>query len=278
MEYKELSLDEIKRPRHIIRSGMDQEKLLDLRDSIARFGILEPVAVRRIGQSYELIAGDRRCMAAEMAGLAKVPAVILQANEAEADLLKYEENFQREDVDPIAEGAWFAFLHQQHALSYDEVAKRVGRSKAYILQRVQLLVQDRQVREAVEQGQINFSVARELNACKDISARRRFLEAAVKSGAKALIVRQWRVDSEGDRAPAPLDDDPRQRSGTARVTAASASDQTNELAPVSSADPEYVPTETECYTCRLPRENSQLEYKPVCRSCRERIEDALAET
>lgn len=272
MRAVELSLDEIVKPERLVRGGLDQNRLRELKESIERYGIIEPVVVRPRGERFELISGARRIAAAEWAGLTSVPAVVREADTDEAELLKLEENIQREDVDPVAQGGWFAYLHNQRGMTYDQIAQSIGRSKGYVIQRVELLTKDQAVRKAVEDGRIAFSVAREILAINPVQARRRYLEAAIKGGANAATIRKWRADHEGERGPGGDAEEQGPRESKGDRLLGSPSDRTPEPGPRTSNSREYVPTVTECFLCRQERENEQLEYKAVCRRCRDMVE------
>ena len=100
MEVIELSVDEVQEPRVRIRDHIDEAKLQELEDSVAVYGVLVPVLVRKRGKRYEIVAGDRRVLAARHAGLATVPAIVVQYGDDISELVKYHENAFREDLNP----------------------------------------------------------------------------------------------------------------------------------------------------------------------------------
>lgn len=121
------------------RRSFDRESLQELADSIQRHGILQPIAVRRQGGGYELIAGERRLRAAKLAGLPEIPCLLLSADEAQSGLLALVENLQRKDLDCWEEAEGIARLMQRCGLSQEEAARRLGKSPSAVANKLRLL-------------------------------------------------------------------------------------------------------------------------------------------
>ena len=122
-------------PRKVFR----EEALQDLAESIRQHGILQPLTVRRIGTSYELIAGERRLRAAQIAGLAEIPCIVMTMDEKESGLAAMVENLQRQDLDFIEEANGIARLIRDWNMSQEQIAKLLGKSQSAIANKVRIL-------------------------------------------------------------------------------------------------------------------------------------------
>ena len=125
----ELGVDQIQRGRYQPRQHFDQQALQELADSISAQGIIQPLVVRAEGTHYELIAGERRWRAAQLAGLETVPAVIRELDSKSAAAIALIENIQREDLNPIEESKALMRLIEEFDLTHQQVADSVGRSR-----------------------------------------------------------------------------------------------------------------------------------------------------
>ena len=115
-------------PRKVFR----EEALEELAESIRRHGILQPLSVRRVGNSYELIAGERRLRAAQLAGLSEVPCLVLQMDDRESGLAAMVENLQRQDLDYIEEAVGISRLMSSWDMSQEQAARMLGKSQSAI--------------------------------------------------------------------------------------------------------------------------------------------------
>ena len=159
----ELPVEAIRANRFQPRREFDEAALEELRESIARHGILQPIAVRAIGDGkYELIAGERRLRAAKLAGLTTVPAVFRTASDAELAEMALIENIQREDLNPIEEAHAYQRLLTEFRLSQEELAQRVARSRSAIANSVRLLRLAETVQAFVANGVLTMGQARPL--------------------------------------------------------------------------------------------------------------------
>jgi len=193
--YRTISLPEIEPPKKDVTTAISDEKFQELVQSIKIQGVLQPVIVRPIKNGYELIAGFRRCKAAAAAGLTTVPAIIVEKQDKEADVMKLHENFYREDMSPLDEARTFKRFKDEYGMSLDEMAALIGKSKSYISARIDMLEWDSQLQEAVESEKLNYSVARELAHIQDPSERKRLTKYAIESGCSAELAAQWRRES-----------------------------------------------------------------------------------
>ena len=169
------------------RKHFDEEALAGLAESIRQHGIIQPLTVRRLSSGYyQIIAGERRWRAARMAGLAEVPAIVIEADDRMVMELGLIENLQREDLNPMEEAAGYRSLIEDYGLTQEEAAQRVSRSRPAVANAMRLLTLDESVREAVKDGRLSAGHARALLPLP--AARQR--EAAEAIAAQGLSVRQ----------------------------------------------------------------------------------------
>lgn len=145
------------------RKNFDPEALAELADSIREHGILQPLTVRKLDSGYyQIIAGERRWRAARMAGLDKVPVIVVEADDQTAAELAMIENLQREDLNPMEEAAGFKTLMDLYHMTQEEVSKRVGKSRSAVANALRLLDLSDTVRVFVEEGKLTAGHARAL--------------------------------------------------------------------------------------------------------------------
>ena len=144
------------------RRTFDEAKIDELAASIRNQGIIQPLVVRRKGDGYELIAGERRWRAAMRAGLAQVPIVVRDASDHEALQLALVENLQREDLNPIEEANGYRRLLEEFQWSQEEMAEKVGKSRPAIANSMRLLSLPTEVQQEVSSGNLPAGQARAL--------------------------------------------------------------------------------------------------------------------
>jgi len=205
----ELPVDLIQRGKYQPRRDMDSESLQELADSIVAQGVMQPIVVRRISdQRYEIVAGERRWRAAQMAGLAAIPAVVRDVSDREAIAMALIENIQREDLNPIEEAASLQRLQLEFELTQQEVANAVGKSRSTVANLLRLMTLQEDVQRLVENGDLEMGHAR---ALLGLEGGNQSMAARTVVG-KGLTVRQTeslvRKLQRGDTGPAgrrPLD-------------------------------------------------------------------------
>ena len=153
------------------RSGFEAREMEDLVESIRSVGILQPLIVRRKGDSYELIAGERRFRAAQMLGLKSVPVVERATTDDEMLTLALVENLQREDLNPIEKGKGFKELIERFDLTQEEASKRIGKDRSTIANFIRLLELPESVQHVVSRGTISMGHARALLGLKHASTQ-----------------------------------------------------------------------------------------------------------
>ena len=138
------------------------EALEELAQSIRQHGILQPLAVRRVGTGYELIAGERRLRAGVLAGLTEIPCIVMQMDEQESGMVALVENLQRQDLDFLEEAKGLSQLMEHYSLSQEQVARCVGKSQSAIANKLRLLRHSKPVLEALRQANLTERHARAL--------------------------------------------------------------------------------------------------------------------
>ena len=144
------------------RKAFEINALSDLAASLRRSGVIQPVVVRRAGQGYQLIIGERRWRAAKLAGLEKIPAVIREATDAESLELALIENLLREDLNPIEEAEAYQKLLAQFAWTQEELAERVGKDRSSIANCLRLLKLPESIQADLRAGRLTMGHARAL--------------------------------------------------------------------------------------------------------------------
>lgn len=160
-----LKIMDIEPNRNQPRKDFDEETLRELTDSIATYGVLQPLLVRPIGDSgYQLIAGERRWRAARLAGLTEVPVVVREMTDEEAAALALIENLQRDDLNPVEEAFGFRKLMDDFNLTQEQAAERVGKSRPAVANALRLLKLPPEILEHVRDNSISAGHARALLA------------------------------------------------------------------------------------------------------------------
>ncbi len=150
------------------RKNFEKESLQELADSIKQNGIIQPIAVRkRAAGGYEIIAGERRWRAAQIAGLHEVPAILKTVTDREALQIALIENVQREDLDPIEEADSYHRLMQEFSLSQQEVAEKVGKERSTVANSIRLLSLPNELKEMLAQKKITVGHAKALLSMTD---------------------------------------------------------------------------------------------------------------
>lgn len=160
----ELDIDQIQRSRFQPRQYFDAQALRELADSILAQGVVQPLIVRPEGERYELIAGERRWRAAQLAGLRSVPVIVRDFDGRSAAAVALIENIQREDLNPIEESQAFMRLIDEFDLTHEQVANSVGRSRASVTNLLRLLDLTDSVKQQVNSGLLSMGHARALLA------------------------------------------------------------------------------------------------------------------
>jgi len=181
-----LDVSAIRPGRYQPRTHMDDTSLAELAQSIRSQGLLQPLVVRPLEQGYELVAGERRWRAAQMAGLEKVPALVREVPDDRALVMALIENVQREDLNPMEEAAAVQRLVEEFSMTHDQAADAVGRSRSATTNLLRLLKLAKPVQESLMRGAIEMGHARALLALDGA----RQIELANRIAARGLSVRE----------------------------------------------------------------------------------------
>ncbi|MEA3300546.1 MAG: ParB/RepB/Spo0J family partition protein [Pseudomonadota bacterium] len=208
---KHLPIEFLQRGKYQPRRDMHPEALQELAESIRSQGIMQPIVVRPLGpDSYEIIAGERRWRAAQMAGLDKVPTLVRDVPDQAAIAMALIENIQREDLNPIEEAHALTRLQQEFHLTQQQVAEAVGKSRAAVANLMRLLALENEVRIMLERGDIEMGHAR---ALLGLSGDEQTNAARTVAG-KGLTVRQTEelvrrlIKAKDEQPRAPIHADP----------------------------------------------------------------------
>lgn len=181
-----LSVEMIQRGKYQPRRDMDSEALEELASSIRAQGVIQPIVVRHmLGGRYEIVAGERRWRASQLAGLTEIPAIIRDIPDEAAIAIALIENIQRENLNPIEEAFALHRLLEEFSMTHLEVANAVGKSRTSVTNLLRLLTLTDEVRALLEKGDIEMGHARALLALPDASQ----MDAALMIIEKALSVR-----------------------------------------------------------------------------------------
>ena len=184
------------------RRNFDEEELQALADSITEHGIIQPLTVRELGSGYyQIIAGERRWRAARLAELSEVPAVIIEADDKKAMELALIENLQRQDLNPVEEALGYQSLMQDHGLTQEDAARRVGKSRPAVANALRLLALPAEILEKLRTGALTPGHAR---AVLTVKSEKKQLEAAQKIVALGLSVRQAELLCKNMAKEAPI--------------------------------------------------------------------------
>ena len=207
--FRRLPVDLIRRGRHQPRRIVEESSLEELAHSVRARGIVQPIVVRPTGSgSFEVVAGERRWRAAQMAGLDEVPAVVRELSDREAAAVALIENIQREDLNPIEEAQGYRSLADEFGLTHQELADAVGRSRSAVSNALRLLDLNDDVRALVEGGELDMGHARALLALAGPAQS----EAAAEVVRRGLSARETerlvRSKVKGETPPQPRTRDP----------------------------------------------------------------------
>ena len=145
-------------PRKVFR----EEALTELAESIRQHGVLQPLSVRRVGVGYELVAGERRLRAAQLAGLTEVPCIVMTMDEKESGMAAMIENLQRQDLDFVEEAAGIANLMEKWTMSQEQAARLLGKSQSAVANKLRLLKHSTPVLNALREASLTERHARAL--------------------------------------------------------------------------------------------------------------------
>ena len=202
-EIREIEIDLIQPGKQQPRTFFDEAKLEELAQSIRTTGIIQPLLVRPSGGLFELVAGERRWRAAQIAGLVRVPAIIREIPDDRLLEFALVENIQRQELNPIEEANAYKRLIDSLGLTQDEVARRVGRDRTFITNYLRVLKLPTDIQTLLEEEKLSFGHARTLLAVQDPVTQRRFAQKIVKHKWSVRETEQRVKNLEEGRKPQP---------------------------------------------------------------------------
>ena len=169
-------MDKLKAREDQPRKNFDDDSLEELANSIKADGVIQPIVVRKVGDKYEIIAGERRFRASKLAGLEKVPIVVKNVSDRKARELALVENIQREDLNPIEEALSLKTLMEEYKLTQQELSDIVGKSRSYIANNLRLLNLSDYIKEYLIRGELSPSQGRTLLSLETEEERKKYLD------------------------------------------------------------------------------------------------------
>jgi len=177
-----LKLDQVRANPFQPREDFDAQGLEDLMQSIREKGVIQPILVRRQGDAYELIAGERRLRAAQQLGLSEIPAIVRDVTDEDSLELALIENIQRQNLNPIEEARAFDYLMHKFSLTQEKVSEILGKSRASIANTLRLLKLPQEIQDEMKKGRISFAHGRTLLEVDDANQQRRLAQEIILKG------------------------------------------------------------------------------------------------
>lgn len=185
--FMNVNVDLIKENRNQPRTEFNDDALIELGMSIEENGLIQPIILKKDGEKYELIAGERRLRASKLVGMETIPAIIKDVSFEESAKLAVIENIQREDLNPIEEAKAYERLMKTYNLTQEQLANELGKSRSYIGNSIRLLNLEDEVRDQMVQGKISRGHGRALLSIEDKEEQ---VEIAKKIVEEKLKVRE----------------------------------------------------------------------------------------
>ncbi|MDP8247037.1 MAG: ParB/RepB/Spo0J family partition protein [Candidatus Tritonobacter lacicola] len=178
----DIKIDEIRTSTNQPRKDFAKNKMQELVASISEKGVIQPIIVRRSGQGFDLIAGERRLRAAKMLGYGRVPCVVRDATDEDAFEISLIENLQRQDLNPIEEANGYKRLIEVFGLKQEEVGKKVGKDRATVANTLRLLKLPDDIKKALSSGVISAGHAKALLSCEEKACQKEIFYRILKRG------------------------------------------------------------------------------------------------
>lgn len=251
-----IKIEEIVPPEIRMRQNFDVEALEQLKESLKNQGLINPITVKKLKKGYEIMAGDRRLEAAKQIGWTEIAAIIYASEGLDSEKVKIAENIVREDVNVIDEGLYLLQIKEKYACSQKELANMINRAESYVSERIKATDWNPELKRALKENLITFSVARELSKLESDDQLYACLNSAVEYGTTPDQARRWVRDYK------------------AQVMSEEASGSYNGL----SAEEQLIAPSVllqSCQICHVANEPRDMIYLTVCRSCSDTIKKAM---
>ena len=183
-------------PRIAMRGNIDKNNIENLAKSIKEIGLICPICVMTTGKEFEIVAGNRRYEACKSLGMSEIQAIIMEQNSEKYFRTMTAENYERQDITIFDEVQFIERLMTELEMSQSQIAKYIGKSPAYVSERVAVLEYPTCILEALRCEKITFSVAREFNKITEANVCETYLKYAVENGCTPDIARKWRKQWE----------------------------------------------------------------------------------
>jgi ParB family chromosome partitioning protein len=164
------------------RQNFDKEKMEELKGSIKKHGMIQPIVVRKMANGYEIVAGERRLKAAKEIGLKKIPAIIKSINNEKSLEIALVENIQREDLNPVEQANAFKRLVDEFNLTQQELAEATGKSRALVTNTIRLLKLNPEIQKNISEGKISFGHAKLLLSIEDEEVQKAVCDRIITNG------------------------------------------------------------------------------------------------
>ena len=176
-----LKLEEVKPSPFQPREDFDNQSMEELTQSIKEKGVIQPILVRRKGEHYELIAGERRWRAANILKINEIPAIIREVEDADSLELSLIENIQRQDLNPIEEARAYKYLIDKFNLTQEKLSEVLGKARVTVTNTLRLLNLPQEIQEEIKKGRLSFAHGRTLLEIDDPIQQRRLAQQAISN-------------------------------------------------------------------------------------------------
>lgn len=245
-----ITVSKIRRPQVIDRIDIEEADIKELAQNIHEQGLLQAPVLRPDGDEFEIVAGDRRILAVKLLEWSKVQCVVKEMSDKQAAIIRGSENLQRVNLTVIEEAKIYLNLHQNHGLTIDQIAKRMGPTGGTIKRRMDLLKMPESLQLAMHRKQISYGVAEALWPISDPTALDYHLGFAVDHGVTVVIARQWTSDWKASQRRA----------------------QEEQMDPADAlTSPMQRPVYIACDICEEPELVQDLKLVRMCRECARKI-------
>ena len=197
-----VDINNIKPNKSQPRKNFNEEKLQDLANSIKSNGVIQPLVVRKSGDIYELVAGERRWRASKIAGLKNIPCIVRNFDDKQNMIVAIIENMQREDLDPIDEANGLRTMIKKLDMTQEEASAALGKSRAYIANSMRLLNLPEKIQKLVSDGAISAAHGRTLMGIKDKNLQISMCDKILKSGLSVRATEKLVEKAKDDSRPA----------------------------------------------------------------------------
>ena len=193
-----LPTDKIKPNPYQPRKHFDKPALVELANSIAQYGVLQPIHVRKIGTGYELVAGERRLKASELAGLMEIPCIITEYNDNDSAIVALLENLQRQDLTFFEEAEGYQSLIERHGITQERLAEKIGKSQSTIANKIRLMRLPQLIKKMIMDNGLTERHARSLLKLPEESLQTSTIEEIVQKNLNVSETEKY-VDSIIDK-------------------------------------------------------------------------------